>query len=88
MEQDTFTVDRLNGRFNDARTAQLLIPLYKKFLKIQNPLEVFFRKSKFDKKIPVIGSLLDEIDSKKEEKSTLKKFRRQQILMIWTLRTD
>lgn len=86
MEQDTFTVDRLNGRFNDARTAQLLIPLYKKFLKIQNPLEVFFRK--FDKKIPVIGNLLDEIDSKKEEKSIVKKFRRQKILMIWILRTD
>ena len=86
MEQDTFTVDRLNGRFNDARTAQLLIPLYKKFLKIQNPLEVFFRK--FDKKIPVIGNLLDEIDSKKEEKSIAKKFRRKKILMIWILRTD
>ena len=86
MEQDTFTVDRLNGRFNDARTAQLLIPLYKKVLKIQNPLEVFFRK--FDKKIPVIGNLLDEIDSKKEEKSIVKKFRRQKILMIWILRTD
>ena len=86
MEQDTFTVDRLNGRFNDARTAQLFIPLYKKFLKIQNPLEVFFRK--FDKKIPVIGNLLDEIDSKEEEESIVKKFRRQKILMIWILRTD
>ena len=42
-------------------------------MKSQNSLDVFFRKSKFDKKIPVIGSLPDEIDSKKENKKHLKK---------------
>ena len=49
-------------------------PLYTKVLRSQNSLQVCFRKrSKFDKKIPVIGNLLDEIDSKKEEKKHIKK---------------
>ena len=55
-------------RINDASFRQRLDPISKNILRRQNPLELVFEDiSTFDAENPTVGSLLREIDIKKEK---------------------
>ena len=77
----TADADVTRDRINDASFRQKLYPISKNILRRQNPLELVFEDiSTFDAENPIVGSLLREIDLKKNSLTAILLNRCQAIL--------